>query len=109
LISAGLCLMVAGTAAVALALGLGAASGVVTAVVIAHGAIVGAANGVAITAMWDCLRRGISTARRGVVLGFTFGIGPLFAGGCSAGARSASRSRGTTRGCSPPSCRCCCS
>lgn len=50
-----------------------------TAVVIFHGAAFGASNGVLITGLWDALRRGVSTSRRGVALGYTFGCGPLFA------------------------------
>ena len=71
--------MAAITAAVAVTLGSGASSAVATWVVVAHGAVFGAANGVLLTAMWDFLRRGVSTSRRGKTLGFTFGIGPLFA------------------------------
>lgn len=50
-----------------------------TLLVINHGAWFGAANGFLITALWDVLRRGVSTSRRGKALGFTFGVGPLFA------------------------------
>lgn len=67
------------TAAVAVTLGSGASSTVATCVVIAHGAVLGAANGVLLTAMWDFLRRGVSTSRRGKALGLTFGVGPLLA------------------------------
>jgi MFS family permease len=72
-------LMVTITAAVAVTLGSGASAWVATAVVIAHGAVFGAANGVLLTAMWDFLRRGVSTSRRGKALGLTFGVGPLLA------------------------------
>jgi hypothetical protein len=44
-----------------------------------HGAVLGAANGVAITSMWEMIRRGVSTSRRGAMLGLTFGIGPVMA------------------------------
>lgn len=67
------------TAAVAVTLWCDAPAGVSTGVVVAHGALFGAANGFLITALWDVLRRGVSTSRRGKALGYTFGIGPLFA------------------------------
>jgi predicted MFS family arabinose efflux permease len=67
------------TAAVACTLWSGAPAVLSTRVVIAHGALFGAANGFLITALWDVLRRGVSTSRRGKALGYTFGIGPLFA------------------------------
>lgn len=73
--------MSAMTAAVAVSLGLGATTSVVTLVVIGHGAVFGAVSGVLLTALWDALKRGVSTSRRGTALGFTFGIGPLFACG----------------------------
>lgn len=72
-------LMAAMTAAVAVALWMRASATVTTAVVVGHGAVLGGANGVLLTALWDSLRRGVSTSRRGAALGFTFGIGPLFA------------------------------
>lgn len=50
-----------------------------TLIVILHGAVFGAANGILLTAMWDFLRRGVSTSRRGKALGLTFGVGPLLA------------------------------
>lgn len=50
-----------------------------TILVIAHGATFGACNGVLLTGLWDSLRRGVSTSRRGMALGYTFGCGPLFA------------------------------
>ncbi len=67
------------TAAVAVTLGSGASTTSSTIVVIAHGALFGAANGLLIAALWDFLRRGVSTSRRGKALGYTFGLGPLFA------------------------------
>lgn len=51
----------------------------VTYAVIAFGAIFGAANGVLVTTLWEVVRRGVSTRRRGGTLGLTFGIGPLLA------------------------------
>ena len=72
-------LMVTITASVAVTLGSGASSQGTTAVVIAHGAVFGAANGILLTTMWDFLRRGVSTSRRGKALGLTFGVGPLLA------------------------------
>lgn len=67
------------TAAVAVALWMKTTPQMKTIVVIAHGALFGAANGFLITALWDVLRRGVSTSRRGKALGYTFGIGPVFA------------------------------
>jgi hypothetical protein len=72
-------LMISATGAVALTLWLRTPARFTTAVVIGHGAIFGASNGVLLTALWDSLRRGVSTSRRGAALGLTFGIGPLFA------------------------------
>lgn len=72
-------IMTAATAAVAITLAAKTSPQFSTYVVIAHGALFGAANGFLITALWDVLRRGVSTSRRGKALGFTFGIGPLFA------------------------------
>lgn len=72
-------LMAGMTALVALTLWSGASSSLASFMVIGHGAVFGAANGVLLTSMWDFLRRGVSTSRRGKALGFTFGIGPLFA------------------------------
>lgn len=72
-------LMAGMTALVAFTLWSGASTKVVSLMVIGHGAAFGAANGVLLTSMWDFLRRGVSTSRRGKALGFTFGIGPLFA------------------------------
>ena len=67
------------TAAVAAVLGSDTSPTTRTVVVIAHGALFGAANGFLFTAIWDVMRRGVSTSRRGKALGFSFGIGPLFA------------------------------
>jgi hypothetical protein len=52
--------------------------------VIAFGAVFGASNGVMLSTLWELLRRGVSTARRGKALGLTFGIAPLLACGASA-------------------------
>jgi hypothetical protein len=47
--------------------------------IIAHGLIFGIASGLSFPAIWEIVRRGISSDRRGKVLGFAFGVGPLFA------------------------------
>ncbi len=47
--------------------------------IIAHGLIFGVASGLSFPAIWEIVRRGISSDRRGKVLGFAFGVGPLFA------------------------------
>jgi hypothetical protein len=52
---------------------------IVSVAVIAHGAVLGACNGVLVTTLWEALRRGVATARRGLALGVTFGVGPLLA------------------------------
>jgi len=67
------------SAAVAAILWLQLSAGVLSAGVVAHGAVFGAANGVSLTTMWELVRRGVSTSRRGHVLGLTFGFGPLLA------------------------------
>lgn len=67
------------TAAVPLAIWSGLSPSVVTWFVIAHGAVFGACNGVLLTTMWEVLRRGVSSSRRGKALGLTFGVGPLLA------------------------------
>ncbi len=77
LVSVGLMAVV--TAAVALALWVGASPRITTAFVIGHGAVLGAANGVLVTALWDSLKRGASTSRRGAAMGLAFGAGPLLA------------------------------
>lgn len=74
-----LILMAAVTGAVALAIWLKLSASVVTIVVITHGAVLGMSNGVLLTTLWEVLRRGISTSRRGHALGVAFGVGPLFA------------------------------
>ncbi|MBM3970605.1 MAG: hypothetical protein FJ302_12185 [Planctomycetes bacterium] len=62
-----------------LAIWSGLSPSVVTWFVIAHGAVFGACNGVLLTTMWEVLRRGVSSSRRGKALGLTFGVGPLLA------------------------------
>ncbi len=74
-----LILMASITGAVALSIWLGLSPRIVTVMVIAHGAVFGASNGVLLTTLWEVLRRGVSTSRRGQVLGLTFGVGPLLA------------------------------
>ena len=74
-----LILMAAVTGAVALAIWLKLSASVVTTMVITHGAVLGMSNGVLLTTLWEVLRRGVSTSRRGHALGVTFGVGPLFA------------------------------
>ncbi len=71
--------MAAGTAAVAIAIWQGLAPATLTYFVIAHGAVFGASGGVMLTTLWEVLRRGVSTSRRGRALGLAFGIGPLMA------------------------------
>lgn len=67
------------TAAVALAIWLQLSPTIITVVVITHGAVLGTSNGVLLTTLWEVLRRGVSTSRRGHALGVAFGVGPLFA------------------------------
>ena len=69
----------AATAAVAAVIWLQWPTSVVTASVIAFAGVFGVANGVMIMALWELVRRGISTSRRGKTLGFSFGIGPILA------------------------------
>jgi MFS family permease len=71
--------MAIASAAVSAALWLELPSTTVSVAVIAHGAVLGACNGVLVTTLWEALRRGVSTARRGQALGVTFGVGPLLA------------------------------
>ncbi len=79
LLVAPLLLMSTASAAVALTIWLGLSNRVVTIAVIAHGAAYGLSGGVLITTLWEVLRRGVSTSRRGKALGFAFGVGPLMA------------------------------
>lgn len=72
-------LMMTITAAVAVTLANHASPRLTTIVVIAHGAVFGISSGIVLTSMWDLIRRGVSTSRRGRALGLTFGVGPLFA------------------------------
>ena len=74
-----LILMASVTGAVALAIWLKLSASIVTIVVITHGAVLGMSNGVMLTTLWEVLRRGVSTSRRGHALGVAFGVGPLFA------------------------------
>lgn len=74
-----LLLMSAASAAVALTIWLGLSNRAVTIAVIAHGAAFGVSGGVLLTTLWEVLRRGVSTSRRGKALGFAFGVGPLMA------------------------------
>ena len=67
------------TAVVAAAIWLRLPASVVTGSVILFAGVFGAANGVMLMALWEVVRRGISTARRGMTLGFSFGIGPIMA------------------------------
>jgi MFS family permease len=67
------------TGTVALTIWLKLSPGVVTIVVITQGAMLGMSNGVMLTTLWEVLRRGVSTSRRGHALGVAFGVGPLFA------------------------------
>ena len=69
----------AAAAAVAAVIWLQWPASVVTASVIAFAGVFGVANGVMIMALWELVRRGISTSRRGKTLGFSFGIGPILA------------------------------
>lgn len=52
---------------------------------IAHAGIVGVTNGVRNMCVWELIGRGLSPARRGWTLGWTFGVSPLFAvlGSCA--------------------------
>lgn len=79
LLVAPLLLMSCASAAVALSIGFGLSSRAVTVSVIAHGAAFGLSGGVLLTTLWEVLRRGVSTSRRGKALGIAFGVGPLFA------------------------------
>jgi len=74
-----ICSMAAITAVVGVTLWVGASPTVTTAVVIGHAAVFGAGSGVILTAMWDAVKRGVSTSRRGAALALAFGVGPLFA------------------------------
>ncbi len=67
------------TAVVAAAIWLRLPASVITGSVILFAGVFGAANGVMLMALWEVVRRGVSTARRGVTLGFSFGFGPIAA------------------------------
>ena len=72
-------LMALMTVAVAYFLWIDSTARLRTILVIAHGATFGGCGGILLSSLWDSLRRGVSTSRRGTVLGFTFGCGPIFA------------------------------
>ncbi len=55
------------------------ATNVIIGAVIAHGALLGMANGVANTLMWESLNRGMAPGLRGAALSLAFGVGPLLA------------------------------
>ena len=46
---------------------------------VAHAAIIGICNGVRQMCLWELVGRGVSPDRRGWTLGWTFGLGPVFA------------------------------
>ena len=64
--------------AVAATLMWGSRSAVIVAVVV-HAGILGGANGVVQTFLWELLARGVSDKRRGWTLGLAFGFGPICA------------------------------
>lgn len=68
------------TAVVAAALWFELPAFLVTGSVIAFGGVFGAANGVMLITLWEVVRRGVSTARRGALMGWSFGIAPIM--GC---------------------------
>lgn len=80
------CLLVNGTAGLVVAalFAWAPASWLIPALV-AHAGIVGITNGVRNMCIWELIGRGLSPARRGRTLGWTFGLGPLFAvlGSCA--------------------------
>ncbi len=47
--------------------------------IIAHSAIIGIGNGVRLMCSWELIGRGLSPQWRGWTLGWTFGLGPIFA------------------------------
>ena len=67
------------TAVVAMAIWLRLPAAIVTGSVILFAGVFGTANGVMLMTLWEVVRRGVSTARRGVTLGFSFGVGPIAA------------------------------
>jgi hypothetical protein len=46
---------------------------------VVHGGVVGLANGVRNMCLWELIGRGLSPQRRARALGWTFGVGPVFA------------------------------
>src|SRR5262245_1150598 len=73
------CAFVAGSATVAVLLLLPVAPGVKVAALIVHGGLTGGALTVAVSFLFESLRRGVSEARRGQALGLGYGVGPLLA------------------------------
>jgi hypothetical protein len=67
------------TAVVAAAIWLRLPPSLVTGSVVLFAAVFGVANGVMLMTLWEVIRRGMSTARRGMTLGLSFGIGPIAA------------------------------
>ena len=67
------------TAMVVAAIWFGMSAGVVTVSVIAFAGVFGAANAVQIMTLWELVRRGVATGRRGTLMGWTFGLGPVMA------------------------------
>jgi MFS family permease len=53
---------------------------------VGHAAVIGICNGVRQMCLWELIGRGVSAERRGWTLGWTFGLGPVFAvlGSCAA-------------------------
>ncbi len=64
---------------------LGAPSGWLVPAVVLHAGLVGITNGVRQMCLWELIGRGLSPERRARTLGWTFGIGPVFAvlGSCA--------------------------
>jgi predicted MFS family arabinose efflux permease len=69
----------AATTVVAAVLWLQMPAFIATISVIAYAGVFGAANGILLMSLWEVVRRGVSTARRGMTLGFAFGVGPIAA------------------------------
>ncbi|MSQ95990.1 MAG: hypothetical protein EXR98_15740 [Gemmataceae bacterium] len=67
------------TALVVAAIWFKLSGAVVTTSVIAFGGVFGAANAVQIMTLWELVRRGVATGRRGTLMGWTFGLGPVMA------------------------------
>ena len=73
-------LALAGTAGLVVAVSFAVApvSWLVPALV-AHASVIGVTNGVRQMCLWELVGRGLSAERRGWTLGWTFGLGPVFA------------------------------